>query len=128
MPGPSKHLERTRGRILTDAERVRVASQVQVVSGDECLEGKVRGRLVLALTDKRLLLVANTPWRGSAKLVLERPTGGLKISVMKRKLGGNLIHIEPSDERSQSSGQTSMIFEWVSGNKPREWASLRFRQ
>lgn len=128
MPGPSKHLERTRGRILADSEQVRVASQVQVVNGAGCIDEKVRGRLFLALTDRRLLLVANTMWLGRSRLLSEWPTGRLRISVTRRKVGGNLIHIAPTDAASEATSQAMLIFEWVSGNRPREWASFRFRQ
>lgn len=128
MPGPSKHLERTRGRILGEAEQVRVASQVQVVSGGDCIERTARGRLFLALTDRRLLLVGDTLWRRRPDLLLERPTGRLSISMLRRKVGANLIRIVPADPSGEPTSQAALIFEWVSGHKPLEWANLRFRQ
>ena len=122
MPAPRKHLERTRGRILAESEQLRVASRVQMVSGSEWLAKKVRGRLYLALTDRRLLVVTDTVRAANARLLSEWPTGKLTISVTRRKLGGNLINIVPCGT------PTPMSFEWVNGHRPRDWANYRYRQ
>lgn len=128
MPAPSKHLERTRGRILAESEQLRVASRVQLVNGTEWLNTRIRGRLYLALTDRRLLLVNNTVWASKTHLLSEWPSGRLSISVTRRKLGGNLIHILPTGDTDESTASGLLSFEWVNGHRPREWANLRFRQ
>lgn len=128
MPAPSKHLERTRGRILAESEQLRVASRVELVNGTEWLNTKIRGRLYLALTDRRLLLVNSSIWASRSRLLSEWPTGKLSISVTRRKLGGNLIHILPTGKKDESTASGFLSFEWVNGHRPREWANYRFRQ
>ncbi|MEL7155473.1 MAG: hypothetical protein AAFN30_02625 [Actinomycetota bacterium] len=123
MTAPHRHLERTRGRILDESERLRVASEVQLVEVDGPAPAVPRGTLHLGLTDRRLLVVATSLVTRRPRLISEWPTGGLAISITRRRLGGNLIHIATtSPERVQLS------FEWVRGHRPRDWEPYRFRQ
>lgn len=121
MLAPRTYLERTRGRILDESERLRVASEVQFVDGPELLARAPRGTLHLALTDRRLLVVTGNRLARRARLVSEWPTGGLSISITRRRLGGNLIHIATTDA-------SQLSFEWVRGHRPRDWEPYRFRQ
>ena len=121
MPAPTQYLERTRGRILAESERIRVASRVQLLSKANGLEKHTRRGLFLALTDRRLLVVSKAIRASRARLLSEWPTGELRIKVTRRKLGNNLIHIESADGLDLS-------FEWLNGHRPREWASFRYRQ
>lgn len=123
MPAPRTYLERTRGRILDESERLRVASVVQLVNGAESLDEAPRGPLHLALTDRRLLMIAGSMLARRAQLISEWPTGGLSISITRRRLGGNLIHIATAEPRT-----AELSFEWVSGHRPRDWEPYRFRQ
>ena len=121
MPAPTQYLERTRGRILAETERIRVASRVQLFGQASGLEIHARGGLFLALTDRRLLIVSKAIRASRARLLSEWPTGDLMIKVTRRKLGNNLIHIESLDGLDLS-------FEWIKGHRPREWANYRYRQ
>jgi hypothetical protein len=121
VPAPTQYLERTRGRILAESERIRVASRVQLLGKAKGLEKRSRGGLLLALTDRRLLVVTKAIRVSRARLLSEWPTGELRIKVTRRKLGNNLIHIVPVDGLDLS-------FEWINGNRPQEWANYRYRQ
>ena len=121
MPVASRILGRTKGKILTDGECVRLASRVQVVESVGVFDQRIRGRAVLALTDRRLLLTTEPFIASRARLVAEWPTGGIRITLSKRKLGSNLIHVVTGDGERLS-------FEWVDGHKARQWATYRFRQ
>ncbi|MCP3991425.1 MAG: hypothetical protein GY724_20290 [Actinomycetia bacterium] len=121
MPAPTDYLERTRGRILAPDEHVRVVSRVDIVRSLPASTGHARGRVVLALTDSRLLLVTSSIRATRAQVIAQWPAGRLCIKAAKRKLGNNLIHIQTGE------GQ-DLWFEWISGHRPQEWANLRFRQ
>lgn len=122
MPAPRSYLERTRGRILEQSERLRVASEVQLV-GDSAVLPEARGTLHLALTDRRLLVVAASRLTCRARLLSEFPTGRLAISTTRRRLGGSLIHIVTAEPR-----RVRLSFEWVRGHRPGDWEPYRFRQ
>ncbi len=121
MPAPTDYLERTRGRILAPAEHVRVVSRVDIVRSLPASTGHARGRVVLALTESRLLLVTSSIRATRAQVIAQWPAGRLYIKAAKRKVGNNLIHIQTSQ------GQ-DLWFEWISGHRPQQWANLRFRQ
>lgn len=127
MTAPSKHLERTRGRVLSESEQLRVASRVHLVTGAEYLKTRIRGRIYLALTDRRLLVVTDTVRAVNARVLTEWPAGTVTISVTRRKLGGNLIHIHPVVSSGAAARET-LSFEWITGHRPRDWANCRFRR
>ena len=123
MPAPRTYLERTRGRILESSELLRLASEVQLIDGGKLLTRAPRGLLHLGLTDRRLLVVASGRLTRRTRLVAEWPTGGLAISTTQRQVGGNLIHIAPNGD-----GGLPLSFEWIRGQRPREWEPYRYRQ
>lgn len=123
MPAPRTYLERTRGRILDASELLRVASEVQLVEGGEALARSPRGILHLGLTDRRLLVVMGGRLTRRARLLAEWPTGALAISTTRRRVGGNLIHIAPG-----GNDAALLSFEWIRGQRPREWEPYRYRQ
>jgi hypothetical protein len=121
LPAPTTFLERTRGRILAPDEHLRVASRVDIIQPLSTAAANVSGRFYLALTDQRLLLVSRSIQARRAEIIAEWPTGKLNIKAAKRRLGNNLIHIETGEGED-------LWLEWISGNRPQEWANLRFRQ
>ncbi len=123
MPAPRTYLERTRGRILEASELLRVASEVQLIEGGHLLADTPRGLLHLGLTDRRLVVVVRSRLTRRARLVAEWPTGGLGISTTQRRVGGNLIHIAPG-----GADAVLLSFEWIRGQRPREWEPYRYRQ
>ncbi len=123
MSAPRQQLERTRGRILLEAEHVRIASAVQLHSGAEVLGCAPRGVLHLALTDRRVVL-ATTSWPiRRSRLVAEWPSGAVTISVTRRRSEPNLINLARPDDTTGSR----VSFEWLRGHRPRDWAAYRFR-
>lgn len=120
MAAPSKHLERTRGRILAESEGLRVASRVLVVGSVGAIVQRRRNRALLALTDRRLLLVSETLRASRASVLASWPTRGLMITVSKPKLGNSVIQVVASDG-------TEARFEWLDGHSAREWACYRYR-
>ncbi|MDH3678931.1 MAG: hypothetical protein OEV40_03165 [Acidimicrobiia bacterium] len=120
MPPPSTHLERTRGHILGESERVRAASRVRLLDGIETLGVRTRGRLLLALTDRRLLLVAEARRAARSRLLAEWTIDGVKLAVSRPKLGNNIIEVRRHSERILRA-------EWAGGHEARVWAGLRYR-
>ncbi len=119
MPGPSRNLERTRGRILAESEPLRLASTVHVAGGRDRLGDRVRGKAVLALTDCRVLLVSNSLRAGGIRLLKDWPLTEVRISVTRQKLGNSMIHLMPGDGGD-------LLFEWLGGHRARSWAAHRF--
>lgn len=120
MPPPSTHLERTRGRILGESERVRAASRVRLLEGMDTVRGRARGRLLLALTEHRVLLVAAARRAGRSQLLADWPVEGLTLAVTRPKLGNSIIELRRSSERILRA-------EWAGGHEARVWAGLRYR-
>ena len=87
----------------------------------QCRDG--RGQAIILHRDERLLVVTGSLFPSRARVVAEFPTGRLSISTTKRRIGGNLIHIGTTTERGRA-----LSFEWVRGNRPRDWEPYRFRQ
>ena len=121
VTAPTTYLERTRGRILDVAERVRVVSEVQLVTGAEVLGCRPRGNFHLALTDRRLLAVTRSWLSARAELLWDTSTAGVSLSITRRQLGPNLINISVADPEG------SLSFEWVRGHRPQDWETYRFR-
>ncbi len=116
-----KHLEHIRNRVLGDSESLRIASRVRVPNSMDELGVQVRGTAVLALTDRRLLLVNDSRRARGAVIFGEWPAGQLHISTKKPKIGSKLIQIA-------TAPGVDLRFEWVDGDRPSIWASYRFRQ
>lgn len=127
MPAPRAYMERTRGRILEASELLRIASEVQLVDGADLLAEVPRGVIHLGLTDRRLLVVVGGRLTRRARLLAEWPTGRLAISTTPRRVGGNLIHIAPGGADGGAHA-VLLSFEWIRGQRPREWEPYRYRQ
>jgi len=119
MSAPTDHLERTRGKILTEAEQLWVVSHVLLLRATPTTLR--RGRLVMALTDRRLLLVTSTMRASRAQLVREWRSGKLGIRTTRPKLGNDLIHIQVDDD-------TNLCLEHLGGHGSGEWDRYRYRQ
>ena len=113
MGVPSRQLERASGRMLDRGESLQVASRVQLVHPTAAGFDLERGKVVLALTDRRLLTIT-TSWFNRSRLVGEWPAGGIRCSVSHRRIGSSLIHVHLA-----SGGRLS--FEWLGGHPAREW-------
>jgi hypothetical protein len=119
VPVPRRQLERTLGRILGRSEQLRVASRVHVIGPAGGLGHGSRGKVILALTDRRLLLVNETVRASKTRLLAEWPADALDINVTTHKLGNCLITI--------TAGDRAISFERVDGHRGTEWATYRFR-
>jgi len=122
---PSKYLERTRGQILSPSEDVKLASSVQAIGSTSSryshLRIPIRVRAFLALTDQRLLLVSQNLRANKARILFEWPSGELKFSTTRRKVGASLIHVG-------LPGGGRIDFGHFDGQSGHDWANLHFRR
>jgi hypothetical protein len=116
---PSRQLERLRGRVLDEGEVLHVASTVQLVQGPPTDQALGRSRVMLALTDRRLLVI-RAGWFSRARVMAQWPNHELRFSVSTRRIGSRLVNVD-------LAGGERLSFEWLGGHPAREWGYLIHR-
>jgi len=139
---PKRQLEKTRGSLLKKRERIRVASRVQfeisqapdrssvrtLVSANcgpraeqDHIERSLRGKLIITLTDQRLIIARSPAFSSQLRLVHEWPAKAIRISGNRRKVGNSVVHITVP-------GGDKLTFELLGGNRIRDWLNVRFKR